>query len=88
MLWMYQSSKDFFEDLKKLSLLNFSVSGFVDSLNKLCDLLLGDLSVGFHVVEGIVDEVGDFSDFQGAVFISIVFAEHCIYCLSELIVAI
>ena len=88
MVWMYQSSQHFLEDFIKLGLLNFSVSGFVDSLNKLSNLLLGDLSVGFHVVEGIVDEGVDLILIQGVAVINIIFAEHCIDGFLELLVGV
>lgn len=88
MVWMYQSSQHFLEDFIKLGFLDFPVSGFVDSLNKLCDLLLGDLSVGFHVVKGIIDEGVNLILIQGVAVINVVFAEHCIDGFLELLVGV
>ena len=68
--------------------MDLSVSGLIDGGDELIDLGTGDLSVGFHVLEGIIDEVGDFSGIETLAVIGVVFGEHGIDGGSELLVSV
>ena len=78
-------SKHFLEDFIEFGLLDLVVSRFIDSSNELIDFGLADLSVGFHVGEGIVDEVEDFVGIKAVAFVSVILVEDGIDGISELL---
>ena len=81
-----QSVKDLSEDLIELGLLDLSVSGLVDSLDELLDLLLGDLTVLSELLEGSLDEVVDLLLVKAIAVVLVELAEHGIDGFSELLV--
>jgi hypothetical protein len=64
--------KHLLEDLEELSLLNFPISRFVDSVDEAFDFLLGDFAIGFELSKGIVDEVKDLRGLETVAMVSIV----------------
>lgn len=83
-----QSVKDLSEDLIKLGLLDLSVSGLVDSLDELLDLLLVDLTVLSELLESSLDEVEHLLLVKALTVVFVELAEHGIDGFSKLLVCV
>lgn len=80
--------EDLLEDLEKLGFLDLSVSGFVNSLDESLNLLLADLGIGVHVLQGSSDEVVDLVCVQAVAVVLVELGEDGIDGISELLVGV
>jgi hypothetical protein len=80
--------EDLLEDLKKLGLLDLSVSRLVNCLDESLNLLLGDLGIGSHVIQGGRDEGEDFVGVQAVAVVLVELGEDGIDGISELLVSV
>ena len=79
-------NQNFPEKVKELIPRDFPIAILIGLQDESGDFLLGDGSVLFHVVEGVVDHGDDFAHLEEATLVSIVGVEYFHYCLSEILV--
>ena len=81
-------SEHSFEDLIEFRFLDLAISRLVHGGDELFDFLLGDLSTGFQVGEGIVYQVMNFGCLQGVAMVRVVFSEDGVDGISQLLIAV
>lgn len=81
---MVSTLGDFLEDVEELQLGDLAVAVRVDVGAEFLDVLVGDSSTIVQFLEGIVDEILNLAEFEGAALVSIVLDEHSLNSFLEL----